>query len=263
MTGTLLPTPVFRAVDSGGAPMAGALLQFYLTGTTTAASVYTSSALATPLGNPVVADAGGLFVPIYLDPSVTYRVQLQTSGGTVVRDVDPVSTSVIEATLAQVNAGVATGVYVSPAKLAGWTGMVAALGYTPLNKAGDTATNLVLANSSLSTTSAGYLGLPVNPQGGTYTCVLSDAGKLVRHPSGTGHAFTIPAVASVAFPIGTVIAFRAFGAGAVTITPDTGVTFYKAGTVGSVSSLALAQSGLCTGVMEDTNAWVFSGVGLT
>ena len=36
----------------------------------------------------------------------------------------------------------------SPAKLAAWTGIPAALGYTPLNKGGDTATNLLLAFSS-------------------------------------------------------------------------------------------------------------------
>src|SRR5437763_11946684 len=112
MSGTLLAMPVIRAVDSSGLPLAGALLQFYATGTTTPASVYTSSSLGVALSNPVVADAGGLFAPIYLDPAVTYRVQLQTSGGTVIRDVDPVSINILEASQAQVNAGVATGVYV-------------------------------------------------------------------------------------------------------------------------------------------------------
>jgi hypothetical protein len=243
--------------------MAGALLQFYLTGTTTPASVYTSAALGVTLSNPVVADAGGLFAPIYLDPAVTYRVQLQTSGGTVIRDVDPVSTNLLEATQLQVNAGVATGAYVSPAKLAAWTGVPTALGYTPLNRGGDTATNLTLSNSSLAVNSAGYLGLPVNEQDGVYTTVLADAGKVVRHNSGSGHAHTIPPLASVAYPIGTVIAFRNIGAGVVTLTPGTGVTFYKAGTVAAVVGIALSQAGLCTAVMEDANTWVFSGVGMT
>ena len=263
MAGTLLPAPVFRAVDANGAPMPGALLQFYVTGTTTPTPAYTTSALSVTLSNPVVADSGGLFVPIYLDPAVTYRVQLQTAATTLVRDIDPASTSVIEASQAQVNAGAATGVFVSPAKLAAWTGVATALGYTPLNKAGDTATNLVLANSVLATTSAGYLGIPVNEQDGTYTAVLTDAGKLVRHNSATAHAHTVPPIASVAYPIGTAIAFRNFGAGVVTLTPGAGVTFYKAGTVASVASVAIAQSGVCSAVLEDTNIWMISGVGIT
>ena len=110
MSGTLLAMPVLRAVDQSGAPMAGAQLQFYLTGTTTPANVYSSSALSTPLSNPVVADSGGLFVPIYLDPSVVYRCQLLSSSGVLVRDIDPASESVVEATQAQVNAGSATGI---------------------------------------------------------------------------------------------------------------------------------------------------------
>ena len=263
MTGILLPTPVFRAVDGSGAPMAGARLQVYLTGTTTPASVYASSALTTPLSNPVVADAGGLFAPIYLDPSVTHRVQLQTSGGTVVRDIDPVSTSVVEASLAQVNAGTATGVYVSPAGLSGWTGVAAALGFVPANRAGDTLTNALLSFSSLSANSAGYLGLPVNQQDGPYTTVLSDAGRMVRHASGSGHVHTLPPVASVAYPVGTAIAFRNFGAGVVTLAPGAAVALYKAGAVTPSTTIALAQGAFCTAVMETADSWVVSGVGLT
>ena len=264
MTGTLLAMPVIRAVDSGGAPISGALLQFYLTGTTTPAGVYTTSALSVALSNPVVADAGGLFAPIYLDPSITYRVQLQTGSGTMIRDIDPVSINILEATTAQVNAGVATGVYVSPAKLAAWTGIAAALGFVPANKGGDTLTNSLLAFSSLATNSSGYLGLPVNEQDATpYTTVLADAGKLVRCNSAAATVYNLPPVASVAYPVGVAISFRNVGVGVVTMTPGAGVTFYKAGTVASVASIALAQGALCTAIMEAANAWVVSGVGIT
>jgi hypothetical protein len=263
MTGLFLAMPAPRAVDSGGAPLPGALLQFFLTGTTTPASVYASAALTTPLSNPVVADAGGLFPPIYLDPSAACRCQLLTSGGVVVRDIDPVSTTIVEATSAQVNAGAASGVYVSPVALATWTGVPAALGYTPANRAGDTLTNAVLAFSSLQAGSAGYLGLPLNEQDMGYATTLQDAGKMVRANSASPIAYTLTPLATVAYPVGTAITFRNAGAGVVTLTPGAGVTLIKAGATTPSASLALAQGALCTAVMEAANSWVVSGVGMT
>ena len=248
MTGIFLAMPAARAVDASGMPVAGALLQFYLTGTTTPASIYASAGLATPLANPVAADAGGLFAPIFLDPSVSYRAQLQTAGGTVIRDIDPVFAPVT----APANS-IAAGMLQA--------GVAAAnLGFLPLNRAGDTATNLLIANSVLATTSAGYLGLPLNQQDGSYTCVLSDAGKMVRANVASAIAYIIP---KDVYPAGTAIVFRNAGAGVVTLTPAAGVIFYKTGTVASVSSIALAQSGLCTAIGEATNTWVFSGAGMT
>ena len=263
MTGLLLPMPAPRAVDAGGAPMAGALLAFTLTGTTTPTAVYAGADLATPLANPVAADAGGLFPPVYLDPAVSYRCRLQTADGVTVRDIDPVSTAIVEASLAQVNAGAATGVYVSPAKLAGWTGVAAALGYVPANRAGDTLTNAVLAFSALSAASAGYLGLPVNEQDGAYVTGLLDAGRMVRGASASAIAWTLPPVAAVAYPVGTAIAFRNAGAGVVTLSPGAGVTLIKAGATTPSASVALAAGALCTAVMEAADAWVVSGVGIT
>jgi hypothetical protein len=262
MTGTLLAAPVYRAVDQNGAPMAGALLQFYLTGTTTPTNIYTSSALSTPLSNPVVADSGGLFPAIYLDPTVVYRMQLLTSASVLVKDIDPVTESVVEATQTQVNAGTSTGIYVSPAKLAAWTGVPGALGYTPANKAGDTLTNSLLAFTSLSTNSSGYLGLPVNEQDAAYSTALTDAGKMVRCNSASAVVYTLPPVSSVAYPPGTAITFRNVGAGVVTLTPGSGVTVAKAGSAPQ-ATIALAQYALCTAIMETTNAWVVSGVGMT
>ena len=252
MSGTFLPVPVFRAVDANGAPIAGAQLQFYLTGTTTPATVYTSAALGVALTNPVVADAGGLFAPIYLDPTVTYRLQLLTATGSLIRDIDPVAAPLVVADGSITGAKLASGAAITN------------LGFTPLNKAGDTATNLLIANSALNVASAGYLGSPVNEQDTNYTLVLTDDGKMIRANSGSGIAYTIPPVASVAFPVGnTAFVFRNIGAGVLTLTPGSGVTFYKAGSMTPASTIALAQGGLCTAIMEATNAYVFSGVGMT
>jgi hypothetical protein len=262
MAGLLLAQPVLRAIDDNGDPMPGAYMQFYVTGTTTPTPVYSSAALTTALANPVVADSGGLFAPMWLDPTVTYRVQLYSSAGVLVQDIDPASESVVEATQAQVNAGVLTGLYVSPAKLAGWTGVATALGFTPLNKAGDTATNLVLAATALNVASAGYLGLPVNEEDAAYTFALSDAGKMVRGNNASAMAWTIPPNSGVAFPVGTAITVRNVGAGTITITRGSGVTQYLAG--GSTSKdVALTQWGLATLIQEAANTWVIAGNGIS
>jgi hypothetical protein len=261
MSGLLLAQPVFRAVDATGAPMAGAQLQFFLTGTTTPTPVYSSAALSTPLSNPVVADSGGLFAPMWLDPTVTYRVQLLTAAGALVQDIDPVAESVVEATQAQVNAGTATGVFVSPAKLATWGGIAAALGFTPLNKAGDTATNLLLAFSSYSPNSAGYMGAPVNEQDGSYTLQQSDAGKLVRATISSPVTYI---VAPNSLQLGNLIMIRNAAASSATLTVarGSGVTLFGAGGTTN-KDWALAPGALATIGAETTNTLWISGAGVS
>jgi hypothetical protein len=86
------PSP-YRAIDANGNPLAGAQLFFYQTGTTTPQTVYADSAATTPLSNPVVADSGGLFVPIYLANANLYKAVLETSTGVTVQTTDPVNSS--------------------------------------------------------------------------------------------------------------------------------------------------------------------------
>ena len=250
MPGLYLPPPFDRAVDTNGAPYSGSRIQFYLTGTTTPTSVYTSASLGVPLSNPVVSDSTGVFPPMFLDPTISYRAQWQTPGGSIIQDVDPVASPV------SINPASVTG-----AMLAAGAALTN-LGFTPLNKAGDTATNLLLSNSVLATNSAGYLGAPVNEQDAAYTFVLSDAGKMMRCNSGVGVAWTIPPVASVAWPVGTAIVVRNVGAGVVTITRGAGVTQVLAG-ANTSKDVSLAQYGLATLMMETANNWVISGVGIT
>ncbi|HEY2482478.1 MAG TPA: hypothetical protein VGI30_09830, partial [Caulobacteraceae bacterium] len=163
--GILLTDPVIITRAPGAyAPIGGAKMQFYLTGTTTPSPAYADGALATPLANPVIADGSGKFPAIYLDPTVTYRLQVQNSAGAVLSDVDPVNLNTVAATQAQVNAGTSANTFVAPSTLAGWTGVIGALGFTPVNRAGDTVTNLVINPTAPAVSSAGYLGSPVNTQ---------------------------------------------------------------------------------------------------
>lgn len=250
MTGLLIPVPTLRALAANGAPMSGALLQFYLTGTTTPTPVYTSAALTTPLSNPVVSDSAGLFPPMFRDPTVTYRAQLLTSGGSLVQDSDPVAAPIAIA------AGAVTAAMLASGAAAG------NIGYTALNKAGDTAINLLIAASSLSTTSAGYLGAPRNIQNANYTLALGDAGYCIVCDNTGGYAWTIPPVASVAFPPGTVIGVRNRAAGSITLTRGSGVVLRIAGSSTS-KDVSLAIWGLASMFMDESNEWVVGGTGLS
>lgn len=79
----------FQPQNINGVPLAGAKLFFYQTGTTTPITVYQDSGLTTPHANPVVADASGIFAPIYTS-SVQFKTVLKTSADVTVQTVDPV-----------------------------------------------------------------------------------------------------------------------------------------------------------------------------
>ncbi len=250
MTGLFLPQPLIRAVDASGAPLPGARMQFYLTGSTTPAVAYANAALSTPLSNPVVADSGGLFPPIWLDPAVVYRLQVLTSAGALIQDIDPLSQP------QAVQAGAVTA-----AMLAAGSAQ-ANLGFAPVNRSGDTAVNLTLAFTGLSSTSAGYLGAPLNEQDGAYTFALSDAGKLVRANSASPITYTLPPNSAVAFPPGSVILVRNAGAGTVTLARGAGVSQTIAGAATN-KDVSLVQNGVATLVQEAANTWVAMGTGIS
>ena len=70
---------------SAGVPAVGATLSVYLTGTTTPANIYAEQALSTPISNPQVSNASGLFyqqsTQIWADISVAYDVVLNLANG--------------------------------------------------------------------------------------------------------------------------------------------------------------------------------------
>lgn len=100
----------------------------------------------------------------------------------------------------------------------------------------------------------GYKGVPQNSQTGAYTLALSDIGK---HISITTGGITIPANASVAFPIGaTVVIFNNSGSTqTIAITTD---TLRQAGST-NTGSRTLAAYGLATVVKVASTVWVVSG----
>lgn len=89
------------------------------------------------------------------------------------------------------------------------------------NASGVTGTTVTAALNTL----LALLGAPTlnNQTGTTYAPVLADAGKLVTLSNAASIAVLIPANASVAFPVGTIIDFLWLGVGqpTFTITSDT------------------------------------------
>ena len=113
------------------------------------------------------------------------------------------------------------------------------------------------------TDAVGFRNIPQNSQSAAYTLVLEDAGKHILHPSSDANArtFTIPANASVAYPIGTAISFVNMTSQVVTIaiTSDT----MNLSSAGSTGSRSLAQYGTATALKIGSTNWIISGSGLT
>ena len=97
-----------------------------------------------------------------------------------------------------------------------------------------------------------------NIQNGNYTLVLGDAPKHIYKASGgAGETITIPANASVAFPLGTAIPIVNQGGGtlSIAITTDT-LTLEGDGATGTRT---LADDGVATILKVATTAWIISG----
>ena len=118
------------------------------------------------------------------------------------------------------------------------------------------------------TNQVGYRNIPQVIQGSVYTCVLTDAGKHILHPSSdtTARTFTIPNDTSVAYPIGTAITFiNHNGAGVITIAIVSSNVMRLAG-AGTTGNRTLAANGVATAVKLTTGPsaeWIISGTGLT
>jgi len=110
------------------------------------------------------------------------------------------------------------------------------------------------------TNEVGYLGVPQNAQAANYTLVAADSGKHIFHASGdgAGDTYTIPANASVAYAIGTVLTFinaDATNTVAIAITTD---TMTLAGTA-TPGTRTLSVMGIATAVKMTATTWIISG----
>jgi hypothetical protein len=105
-------------------------------------------------------------------------------------------------------------------------------------------------------TAVGLLtNVSLNNKTANYTLVLSDATKAIEMNVASANTLTIPANASVAFPVGTQIIVIQTGAGATTLTPAGGVTVNS-----KDGNLELGgQWAGVTLIKRATNTWVAVG----
>ncbi len=105
----------------------------------------------------------------------------------------------------------------------------------------------------------GYKGAPHNEQNGNYTLVLTDAGKKIYKASGgAGETITIPANATVAFPVGTIIVIGNDGGGDLTIAITTDTLEPYGGTAGSQT---LGDNQKATIEKVTSTLWKYSATG--
>ena len=113
------------------------------------------------------------------------------------------------------------------------------------------------------TDAVGFRNIPQNSKSADYTLVLADSGKHIYHPTtdASTRTYTIPANASVAFPVGTAVVFVNMTSQvlSIAITSDT-MYLAEDGTTGTRS---LAQYGSATALKMTSTTWLISGSGLT
>ena len=132
------------------------------------------------------------------------------------------------------------------------------------NATDTTITRVSAGKIAVEGTNVGTEWILQNSQSATYTLVLTDAWKHIYHPSAdtTARIWTIPANASVAFPIGTAVTFiNDTSAGTITISITTD-TLVLAG-AGTTWSRTLTANGIATAVKVTSTRWIISWTNLT
>lgn len=95
----------------------------------------------------------------------------------------------------------------------------------------------------------------INTQTLQYTLVVGDNYKLIELNFSSGNNIIIPTNAAQPFPIGTQIILSQYGAGQVTVVPDTGVTLRSSGGKNKTA----AQYAMATLIKRGTNEWYLAG----
>jgi mucin-19 len=163
-----------------GPKFANSYYLFFLSGTSTPVNVYSNGTLTTPFPSMgrVTSDNFGRFPAIYLDTSVTYRVQFFDSTNTQRWQVDPyisqlstVGTSSLSAFGVQIST---TGEVIIPAPNTGGSGIsltldAGSLGSTPLQVSANLPGNSALIVNSSATTGAQTATFAASNKPGTAT----------------------------------------------------------------------------------------------
>jgi hypothetical protein len=196
-------------------------------------------------------------------PSGTYTLAGLDLAQTLTNKTIALGSNTVSGTTAQFNAALSDGDF---ATLAGSETFTNKTLTSPTINGGTIASATINASNTVNDTgtiaaaSPGFRGVPssAQTQGAAITLALTDAGKSVQNTLG---GWTIPANASVAFPVGTIIElFNNSGSSqTVAITSD---TLRLAGTA-STGSRTIAQYGSATIVKRTSTMWTIGGAGVS
>ncbi len=118
-----------------------------------------------------------------------------------------------------------------------------------------------LQGSGLVDTAVGFRGWPTRVKSENYTLVAADAGRMIAHPStdAASRWFTIPANSSVAFPLGTTVAFANETEQPVRISSTDAL--HLAGTL-TPSEVGLGINNVAIATKVASTKWIVTGTGL-
>lgn len=155
--------------------------------------------------------------------------------------------------------------YVTSTALTAALGAYATLAGTPTFTGTPAAPTAALGTNTTQLATTAFVNSSVatvqqNSQTTSYTAVLTDAGKSI-YMNGTSLTFTIPANASVAYPIGTVLTIINGNSTSLSIAITTDTLTKVAST--TTGTRTLAQNGLATAIKVASTSWLISGSGLT
>lgn len=94
MADQILPD-VAPILDADGSPVAGGYVIFYVSGTTTLATVYADSAGTIPLENPLPLNAAGRAAQVFITASDEVAAVIRSATGATIRTIDPCPRAVI------------------------------------------------------------------------------------------------------------------------------------------------------------------------
>lgn len=159
--------PPQQPLSAAGRVLPGSKLYFYVTQTSTPAAVYTTSALNVAHTQPLIADAGGRFDTVYLDPTIEYKATVTDANDVLLYTIDPVNDQVLSQDIigeylyprtdAEITAGVTPVNYAYPPGYGERFGLTA-----------DSSTDNTTALNNLIAGSAGYVPIRIKRNGTGY-----------------------------------------------------------------------------------------------